>query len=101
RWGGRLVSGGKSPLSFAKSMVDTKPLRDVLERELHTAGNGTLEGINESLRAGWLRAFALTGSSYTTGQSITWVQTRDDCVMTSWERPLRKSLLCAIPIRRV
>ena len=75
RWGGRLLSGGRSPLPPAKSMVDTKPLREVLERELH-ATDGPMNGINESLRAGWLRAFALTASSYTTGQSVTWVQTR-------------------------
>src|SRR5689334_4702777 len=100
RWGGRLISGGKSPLPPSKSMVDTKPLREVLERELH-AGDGAIEGINASLRDGWLRAFALTASSYTTGQSITWVQTREDCVMPSWERPLRKSTMCALRIDHV
>jgi NTE family protein len=100
RWGGRLVSGGNAPLPPAKSMVDTKPLRAVLERELH-AKEGPIEGINDSLRDGWLRAFALTGSSYTTGQSITWVQTREDCMMPSWERPLRKSVMCALRIDHV
>ncbi len=100
RWGGRLVSGGKSPLPPAKSMVDTKPLREVLERELHTT-DGPLTGINENLRAGWLRAFALTGSSYTTGQSVTWVQTREDCAMPGWERPARTSSMCALRIDHV
>jgi len=100
RWGGRLISGGKSPLPPAKSMVDTKPLREVLERELH-ATDGAISGINDNLHAGWLRAFALTASSYTTGQSITWVQTREDCVMPAWERPLRKSSTCAIRIDHV
>ena len=100
RWGGRLVSGGKSPLPSAKSMVDTKPLREVLQRELH-ATDGPIDGINTSLRAGWLRAFALTASSYTTGQSITWVQTRDDCAMPAWERPLRKSSQCSLRIDHV
>ena len=100
RWGGRLISGGKSPLPPAKSMVDTKPLREVLERELH-ATDGPLTGINESLRDGWLRAFALTASSYTTGQSVTWVQTREDCSMPAWERPLRKSSMCSLRIDHV
>jgi NTE family protein len=100
RWGGRLVSGGKSPLPPPKSMVDTKPLREVLERELHTR-SGPIEGINLSLHAGWLRAFALTASSYTTGQSITWVQTRDDSAMPAWERPLRKSVMCALRVDHV
>jgi NTE family protein len=100
RWGGRLLSGGKSPLPPSKSMVDTKPLREVLERELQ-APNGPIEGIARSLRDGWLRAFALTASSYTTGQSITWVQTREDCVMPAWERPLRKSTMCALRVDHV
>jgi NTE family protein len=101
RWGGRLVSGGKSPLPPAKSMVDTKPLREVLERELHVSSDGTMDGVNASLRDGWLRAFALTASSYTTGQSVTWVQTREDCAMPAWERPLRKSSMCALRVDHV
>jgi len=100
RWGGRLVSGGKSPLPPAKSMVDTKPLRVVLERELH-ATDGPIEGIHHALRDGWLRAFALTASSYTTGQSITWVQTREDSAIPGWERPLRKSQACALRIDHI
>jgi NTE family protein len=101
RWGGRLLSGGKSPLRPAKSMVDTKPLREVLERELHATADGHIEGINESLRDGWLRAFALTASSYTTGQSITWIQTRGDYAMPEWERPLRKSVACELRVDHV
>lgn len=101
RWGGRLISGGKSPLPPAKSMVDTKPLREVLERELHARSGEVIEGIGRSLREGWLSAFALTASSYTTGQSITWVQTREDCTMPAWERPLRKSQQCAVRVDHV
>ena len=101
RWAGRLASGGKSPLRPAKSLVDTQPLRELLERELHATLGGTIEGINRSLRAGWLSAFALTASSYTTGQSITWVQTREDCAMPSWERPQRKSEACALRVDHV
>ncbi len=100
RWSGRLASGGKSPLPNAKSLVDTTPLREVLERELR-AGSGPIPGIHTSLMDGWLRAFALTGSSYTTGQSITWVQTREDDAMPSWERPLRKSHCCPIRVDHV
>ena len=101
RWGGRLISGGNSPLPPAKSMVDTRPLEEVLTRELRAGSDGTIDGIHASLRAGWLRAFALTASSYTTGQSITWVQTREDCVMPAWERPQRKSEQCALRIDHV
>ena len=101
RWGGRLISGGKVPLRPAKSMVDTRPLREVLERELHANDKGVIEGVHASLRAGWLRAFALTASSYTTGQSITWVQTREDCSMPAWQRPQRKSELCNLRVDHV
>jgi NTE family protein len=101
RWAGRLASGGKSPLRPAKSLVDTRPLRELLERELYAAPDSPIEGINQSLRAGWLSAFALTASSYTTGQSITWVQTREDCAIPAWERPQRKSEACALRVDHV
>lgn len=100
RWGGRLVSGGRSPLPPAKSLVDTWPLREMLERELEASG-GVLAGIPKSLAQGWLRSIALTGSSYTTGQSITWVQTRDTDRMPMWERPQRKSETCALRVDHV
>jgi NTE family protein len=100
RWSGRLLSGGKSPLPPAKSLVDTAPLRALLERALEARG-GELTGIAQSLRDGWLRAFAMTASSYTTGQSITWVQTREDCVMPVWERPQRKSARCTMRVDHV
>jgi len=90
RWGGRLLSGGQSPLPPAKSLVNTAPLRSLLERVLD-ANSGMLPGIARSLGTGWLRAIALTASSYTTGQSITWVQARDDCGIQAWERPQRKN----------
>jgi NTE family protein len=100
RWGGRLVSGGRSPLPLARSLVDTEPLRALLERMLQTGG-GPIEGIGRSLEDGWLRALALTASSYTTGQSMTWVQTRDDCSIQTWERPQRKSTTCAFRVDHV
>jgi NTE family protein len=100
RWGGRLLSGGKYPLPPARSLVDTAPLRELMERLLDANG-GDIPGISKSLRAGWLRAIALTGSSYTTGQSVTWVQGCDDCGIHTWERPQRKSVACALRVDHV
>src|SRR5262245_35924728 len=100
RWGGRLTSGGTSPLPAAKSLVDTAPLRVLLERVLH-ASDGELTGISKNLQAESLRAVALTASNYTTGQSITWVQTRDDCGIETWERPQRKSYACPLRVDHV
>ncbi len=100
RWGGRLLSGGNSPLPPAKSLVDTEPLRTLLERVLE-ARDGQLEGIATSLAAGWLNAVALTASSYTTGQSITWVQAGQACQIPTWERPQRKSRACGLRVEHV
>jgi hypothetical protein len=64
RWGGRLLSGGKYPLPPARSLVDTAPLRSLLRRLLQTEDTA-IAGIFWNLQAGWLRAIALTASSYT------------------------------------
>jgi NTE family protein len=100
RWGSRLLAGGKYPLTPARSMVDTAPLRALLRRELQADGT-VIPGISKSLEAGWLRAVALTASSYTTGQSVTWVQTRDDCRIDTWERPQRTSRSCSLGVEHV
>jgi NTE family protein len=100
RWGSRLTSGGTSPLPAAKSLVDTAPLRLLLDRVLQ-ADDGELTGISRNLQAESLRAVALTASNYTTGQSITWVQTRDDCGIETWERPQRKSYTCPLRVDHV
>lgn len=100
RWGGRLLSGGKYPVPPARSLVDTTPLRELLERLLLTE-EGAIAGIGRSLDAGWLRAIALTASSYTTGQSMTWVQARGDCGIQTWERPMRKSEAVALRVDHV
>ena len=101
RWGGRLLGGGRSPLTRARSLVDTAPLRELVRGLLNANGAGDVPGIAQSLEAGWLRAFALTASSYTTGQSMTWVQTRDDCGIETWERPQRKSIQCRLGVEHV
>jgi NTE family protein len=98
RWSGRLLSGGKSPLPPARSLVDTAPLRELLVRVLE---GDVLDGVARNLADGRLQAVALTASSFTTGQSITWVQTRDDRGIDTWERPQRKSLTCAFRVDHV
>ena len=100
RWGSRLLGGGRQPLTQARSMVDTAPLRQLVGRLLEANG-AEVPGIQRSLDEGWLRAIALTASSYTTGQSVTWVQTRDDCRIDSWERPQRKSIGCRLGVEHV
>ena len=101
RWGGRLLAGGKYPVSPARSLVDTSPLQELLERLLLTTTGGAIAGIATSLEAGWLRAIAITASSYTTGQSMTWVQARGDCGIRTWERPMRKREAVALRVDHV
>ena len=100
RWGGRLMAGGKYPLPPARSLVDTAPLRELLERILDETDGG-ISGITRSIQAGWLKAVALTASSYTTGQSVTWVQGCDDCGIQTWERPQRISIACPLRVDHV
>jgi NTE family protein len=92
RWGVRLVSGGTGGTPRARSLLDTAPLRELLTRTLQPDSEGRLPAIARNLAAGRLHAVALTASSYTTGQSVTWVENVDGCGVMTWERPQRRSL---------
>lgn len=87
RWGTRLVSGGVRGAPQVQGLVDTSPLRAFLRRVLR-AGDGPIAGIDEKLAAGRLKAVAVITTSYSTGQTVVWVQGRD---ITLWERPQRRS----------
>ena len=88
RWGRRLLSGGARGSRRERGLLDVAPLRQLLRRELDS-GDGPIGGVTENLRRGRLEAFALTTTSYTTGQSITWVQGRD---VEAWDRPNRRAV---------
>lgn len=87
RSGLRLVAGGQGHPEQFRGMVDTAPLRAFLQRVLAQNPDGTLPGIAQNLERGSLRAVALCGTSYTTSQSVTWVEGRD---ISMWERPQRR-----------
>jgi NTE family protein len=101
RWGLRLVSGGAPGSPTARSLVDTRPLHEFAARELDADPDGTIPGIAASLRAGRLCAVTLTASSYTTGQSVTWVQGVEGCGVRSWERPQRKGIETVLRVHHV
>jgi NTE family protein len=61
-------------------------------RTLEVDDDGRLPGIERNLAGGLLCAITLTASSYTTGQSVTWVQGNEGCGVRSWERPQRKGI---------
>lgn len=88
RFGMRLISGGIVPAPKVRGFLDTKPLFDLLD-ENYASVNGELTGIAANLARGKLKAVAITATSYSTGQSVTWVQGRD---IQLWERPQRKSV---------
>ncbi|MCZ6596538.1 MAG: patatin-like phospholipase family protein [Planctomycetota bacterium] len=96
RWGASLALGGHGPRS-RRGMVDTAPLRDLLHRELG-AEQGELTGVEVNLERSRLRAVALTTSSYTTGQSVTWVQGSD---IPAWQRAHRRSRPCRLRVEHV
>ena len=88
RTGFRLMAGGQAHPEHFQGMMDTAPLRSFFERVLERDPDGTLPGITHNLARGQLRAIALCATSYTTSQSVTWVQGRD---IDTWERPQRRS----------
>lgn len=97
RTGLKLVSGGviRTPRTYA--LVDTNPLREFLREKIGGA-NGGLRGVAENIARGELRALAVTASSYSTGQSITWVEGRG---IDHWERAHRRSQPAEIGIEHI
>lgn len=69
-------------------LLDTSPLHTFVEKHLGPLGE-PIEAIAEAVRSGALHAFALTTTSYTTGQSITWVQGEG---AEPWDRATRRAV---------
>lgn len=97
RWGLRIVSGGRGNMPEVQGLLDTQPLREFLG-EVLAAVEGRLSGIEYNLARGTLRAVALSTTSYTTGQSVVWVQGRD---IELWTRPKRRSLKVQLAVEHV
>nr|WP_277592382.1 patatin-like phospholipase family protein [Roseateles saccharophilus] len=70
--------------SHPRSLLDNQPLRELLGRYL------PMDRIEGMLSGGHLRALALTGSSYTTGQHVTFYQTHHHIV--PWLREQRMAV---------
>jgi NTE family protein len=98
RWGLRLLSGGHRPRPTTRGLVDTAPLAELLRRALAAQTDGRLPGIARHLRSGRHQALAITGSSYSTGQSVTWVAGR---TLQLWERPNRRAVQAEIRLDHV
>jgi NTE family protein len=97
RWSNRLVSGGGPSAPEVRGLVDTQPLRDLIQRSSATV-DGEFIGIERNVQRGTLKALALTGLNYSTGQTVTWTQGAD---LPTWERPQRKSVRARIGVEHV
>ena len=98
RWGARLVSGGSALAPRVRGLLDTAPLRVFLQKSLRPASDGEITGIARNIAARRLRALAITTSSYSTGQSVIWVQGTD---IDDWDRPNRRSRRATITVDHI
>jgi len=96
-WVRQLLSGGRGGGARVRGLVETEPLRRYLTEVLH-AVRGELTGIQYNLDRGRLRAVAISTSSYSTGQSITWVQGEG---IREWERPQRRARLTTLTVEHI
>ena len=99
RWSARLASGGigggREPM---RGLVDTAPLRRFLASHFEHGAEGGLPGIARNIARGALHAVALSATSYTTGQSLTWVQGHN---IDLWERPQRRGVSTRLTLEHV
>jgi NTE family protein len=86
KWVRQLSSGGLGRPRLVRGLVDTRPLNAFLTEVLH-AVTGELTGVQYNLDRDRLKALAISTTSYSTGQSVTWIQGKD---VELWKRPLRK-----------
>src|ERR1700730_18369794 len=97
-WGTKLVSGGGPDAPRVHGLVDTAPLRKVLEQLFPLNGEGEIIGIAENIARGDPKAVAVTTLDYTTGRTVTWTQGSN---VEMWERPLRRSVLANISVDHI
>lgn len=97
RGGAQVLSGGARRVARMQGMVSTEPLRQFLEEALAPV-NGELTGIDYNLAREKLKAVAVMATSYTTGQSVVWVQGRE---IETWERPQRRADRCRLTVDHV
>lgn len=97
RWLRQLGGGGRGASSQVRGLVDTAPLRAYMADVLH-AVDGELTGIRYNLERGRLKAVAISTSSYSTGNSVTWLQGKD---IEPWERPQRLTEIATMTVDHI
>ena len=97
RWAAHLASGSFGLAPEVRGLVDSQPLYATIQRAAPTV-DGEIIGIQRNLEQGRLKAFALTGLNYTTGQTVTWIQARD---FPEWHQPRHRSQSARITVDHV
>jgi NTE family protein len=100
RWGTQLLSGGLSTLPRVRGLVDTAPLRGLLDRIL-SGPNGDLPGVARRLADGRLGALAVTTTSYSTGLAMTFAELAPEREPVAWTRPYRVGFTARIRVDHV
>lgn len=98
RWSSQLFSGGARSAPTGESLVDTTPLRRFLRAAIGSAPAEPIPGIEENLRRGRLKAAAIITTSYSTGETVVWVQGRD---VQGWTRSQRRGVQERLTIEHV
>jgi NTE family protein len=91
RWVGAVSTGwllGKGQPLRPRSMLNNSPLADLLASEVN------LSRVPELIRAGKLRALAVTASSYTSGLHMTFYDSQE--TIAPWQRSQRRAVRCRI-----
>jgi NTE family protein len=93
RWGVRAALGRRSAPGSVQGLLDMSPLRRFLEHCID------LKGIARNIGGGSLRAVALTATSYTTGQTVTFMQALPEIPV--WERVQRIGVRAELTLHHV
>jgi NTE family protein len=87
-WGVRLMSGGtRRTTRQAHGLLDTSPLRDYLHAVLGVEGS-VITGIGRNVAEGKLKAAAIVATSYSTNQTVVFLEGSD---ILPWTRPQRRA----------
>ncbi len=69
-----------------EAILDTEPLRQYLSQQLPAKPDGSLPQIGRNIDNKELAALCITTTSFTTGESVSWIQGHH---ISQWERPNR------------
>lgn len=98
RWLKKLGTGGLGGArAQVRGLMDTQPLRTHLSETLH-AIDGELTGVGANIERGRLKGLAISTTSYSTGESVTWFTGPD---IEPWSRPQRITKKATITVEHI